>query len=306
MRGLTAGSSYTFTVVAKNASGASPSSRASNKVTLSLTIATAGVAFLSASSTFETALNAALTAVQALTANSTQAQVTAAVNSLRASFTGFTSTLSKEKWPAAVQADMLALVTNLSAFGTDYVNLLNATSVSSAALTSDTLEADGNKEVVGDAKVRADLNLPQLITGPVASTSAMVAVGLPQTVHDFFGDAMSVTVTQIVDPATAGTGSGLPDAGYRFVAVEATLSNATGNVGGNANLAMTVVGSDGATYTADFGTAAECTNFTYGSFEVPPGDTSMGCVLYQLPTGVTVKTVQFSLDAGFLDTVAWT
>jgi hypothetical protein len=121
-------------------------------------------------------------------------------------------------------------------------------------------------------------------------------------VHDFYGDTLSATVSQIVDPATAGANSGLPDAGYRFVAVEVNLSNtdpSNGEVVSNAN-------SDGQTYSADFGTVSQCTNFTFGEFQLPTGDTATGCVVFQLPTAVTVASVQFSLDAGYLDTVVWT
>ena len=67
-----------------------------------------------------------------------------------------------------------------------------------------------------------------------------------------------------------------------------------------------VVGSDGQTYSADFGTVSQCTNFTFGEFQLPTGDTATGCVVFQLPTAVTVASVQFSLDAGYLDTVVWT
>lgn len=306
MKGLTAGSSYTFTVIARNASGAGPNSTLSNKVTIALSVASAGTAFIAATTAFETSYNAAVTALSALPASATQAQYTTAVNAVQTAYTGLTSALSKEKWPSVVQADMSALITDMGAVGTDDVAVFNAATASDLAVGLDTFQSAQNKEIVADAKVRTDLKLTQLIAGPVTSTSTPVSVGSPQTVHDFFGDTMSVTVTQILDPATAGTGSGLADPGYRFVAVEASLSNASALVGGDANLAVTVTGSDGVTYTADFGTASQCTNFTYGEFQVPAGDTATGCVLFQLPTAVTVASVQFSLDDGYLDTVAWT
>jgi hypothetical protein len=309
VKGLTAGSSYTFTVIAKNASGVSPNSSSSNRVTIALSVKTAAADFLAAVQAFQTSYAAANAAIVALPQSATQAQYTAAVNNLQATYTTLTATLSKDKWPSSTQADMSAFIAAVTALSTDDVAVFNAVSASSASVSLASLQNDQNQEVVADAKVRTDLNLTQLISGPVASTSTPVAIGAAQTVHDFFGDAASVTVTAVVDPATAGTGSGLPDPGFRFVAVETSLSNSAagnGEVDGNANLAMTVTGSDGVTYKADFGTAAQCTNFTYGAFALPSGDTATGCVLFQLPTAVTVKSVQFTLDAGYLDTVAWT
>lgn len=309
VKGLTAGSSYTFTVVAKNASGAGPNSSSSNKVTIALSIKTAGADYLAATSTWATSLATDVAAINALTSTSTQAQFDTALSNVKTTFTTYTGTLTKDKWPAAAQADVTAYVGEVTKSETDTLAISSAATVSNAALLLDTLTSDGNKVTVGDAKIRTDLNLTQLINGPVASTATPVAIGSPQVVHDYYGDTMSVTVTQIVDPATAGTGSGLPDAGYRFVAINASLSNTdptNGGVDGNANLAMTVTGSDGVTYTADFGSASQCTNFTYGEFQVPVGDTATGCVLFMLPAAVTVKSVQFTLDASYLDTVAWT
>ncbi|MHB8378986.1 MAG: fibronectin type III domain-containing protein [Acidimicrobiales bacterium] len=306
VRGLSAGSTYTFTVVAKNASGASPSSTSSNKITIALSIKTAGANFLAAAAAFATSFAAAIAAIAALPTSPTQAQITVAINKVHASYTALTNTLTNDKWPSVAQADVSAFITELTALGTDNVALLMSVTNSSAAVSLASLQNDQNKEVVIDAKVRTDLNLSPLITGPVTSTATPVAVGAAQTVHDFFGDTASVTVTQVVDPATAATGSGLPDPGYRFVAVEATLTNTTGPVSGDANVAMTVTGSDGVTYSADFGTASQCTNFTLGEFQVPSGDTASGCVLFQLPVAITVTSVQFTLAAGYLDTVAWT
>lgn len=297
---------YTFTVVAKNGAGASPRSRSSNRVSIAVSIAGARANYVAANATLETSLAADLTAIDAWTASTPVATETTDLTNLQDTFTTYIRTLKKDKWPLAARADMAALVAEVSTLGTDYVALYGATSASNAALLFDTFQGDSNKEAQGDYKVRADLKMAQLITGPVASTSTPVAIGASQIVHDFYGDSLTVTVSAIVDPATAGSGSGLPDAGFRFVAVEAAFSNTTnGEVEGDTNLGMTVTGSDGQTYSADYGTVAQCTNYTYGEIDVPAGDSASGCVVFQLPTSVTVQSVQFSLDAGYLDSVAW-
>lgn len=309
VKGLKGGSRYSFTVVAKNSSGASPRSRSSNKVTIALSNGLARAAFLTANAKLQSSLTIDITAINAWTSTTTAAQQTADLTNLQNTFKTFTGTLRKDKWPSAAKAHIAAYISEVNAFGTDYVALFGATSASNAALRVDTFQSDGNKELVGETLVRADLRLPQLISGPVASTSTPVAIGAAQIVHDFYGDTLSATVSQVVDPATAGANSGLPDAGYRFVAVELNLSNtgpSNGEVDSNANLGLTVVGSDGQTYSADFGTVSQCTNFTFGEFQLPTGDTATGCVVFQLPTAVTVASVRFSLDAGYLDTVVWT
>lgn len=306
VKGLKAGSVYTFTVVAKNAAGASPRSRSSNRVMTSVSIASSRANYLAATTTFNTALASAQAAIATWDASTPLATETTDLSNLQATFTAYTTTLRKDKWPAAARADIASYITVVTAVGKDYVGLASASSTSNAALLVNTLFSDGNEEAQRDYKVRADLKMTQLITGPVASTSAPVAIGSSQAVHDFYGDVLAVKVNQIVDPATPGAGSGPPNAGYRFVAVQEVLSNtSSGDVGGDANLGMTVLGTDGKTYLADYSTVAECTNYSYGEIDVPAGASSTGCVAFQLPTGVTVKSVSFSLDPGYLDTAVW-
>jgi len=308
VKGLRVGSSYTFSVVAKNQYGVSPSSRSSNRVTIALSVADAAKAFLSADATLQSSLAADLTAINAWTSSTPLATETADLANLQRSFTTFAHTLGKDRWPAAARAHVANYIADVKTFGAAYVALYGATSASSAALLVDTFQADDNKELVAESLLRVDLRLPESISGPVASTTTPVVIGSPQIVHDFYRDTLSVTVTSSIDPATAGTGSGLPDPGYRFVAIGLNLANtdpSNGEVDGNVNLAVTVLGSDGLTYTANYGVVSECTNFNFGEFALPSGDTATGCVAFQLPTAVTVTSVQFSLDAGYLDTATW-
>ena len=306
MKGLKAGSIYTFTVVAKNAAGASPRSRSSNRVMTLVSIASSRAHYLAATTTFNRALASAQAAIATWNASTPLATETTDLSNLQATFRVFTTTLRKDKWPVAARAEIASYVAVVTALGKDYVGLASASSASNAALLVSTFFSDGNEEAQRDYKVRADLKMTQLITGPVASTSTPVAIGSSQTVHDFYGDALTVTMSQILDPATADAGSGPPDSGDRFVAVEAVLANAgSGDVGGDANLAMTIRGSDGKTYLANYNTVAACTNYSYGEIDVPASGTLAGCVVFQLPTGVTVQSVSFSLDSGYLDTAVW-
>jgi hypothetical protein len=93
------------------------------------------------------------------------------------------------------------------------------------------------------------------------------------------------------------------------VAVQLTVDNTSNQaVDGDANDALTVTGSDGQTYTADFGSVSECTNFYSGTgiIDLQAGASAAGCVVFQLPTSVTVQSTSFSLSSGYLDTAKWT
>jgi hypothetical protein len=92
------------------------------------------------------------------------------------------------------------------------------------------------------------------------------------------------------------------------VAVQVSLvNNSTEEVSDDASFATTVTGSDGQNYTADFGTVSQCTNFENGSgfFDLASGDSTSGCVIFELPTAVTVQSISFSLAQGYLDTAEW-
>jgi len=83
------------------------------------------------------------------------------------------------------------------------------------------------------------------------------------------------------------------------VAVELTLKgDGPGTISSDANSNTTVIGSDSQAYTASFDAVAECTNFSSGEYALLAGDSERGCVVSQLPEGVTVKSVQFSLGNG--------
>jgi hypothetical protein len=299
MEHLTLGTTYTFSVVAQNAAGDSAPSADS-----AFHVPAAKAVFLSAVAALNLKLNADQQAINAAT---TTAKLSADLAKYKAAYDSFASVLKEAKWPSASRVNVAGLGVDVTTLASDTVSAYLA-SAGTAATLFDTLQADDNKEVVVDAKVRTELGLPPLITGPLSAGTPATpsSIGQSQTVHDFTDSALSVAVSQVIDPATAGAGSGLADSGFRFVAVVINLSDPSGgDIEGNANFSTTVLGSDGQTYTADFGTTSECQNFTYGLFELFGGDTATGCVLFQLPIAVSVQSVSFSLASNYLDTVEW-
>lgn len=147
---------------------------------------------------------------------------------------------------------------------------------------------------------------------PVSSTSGSSAAvgasssqpsassgGSTLSVHDFNGDTLSVKANGIIDPATPASQYVSPAAGSRFVAVEVTLSNTgAGTISSDVNTNMTVIGSDGQDYTPQFAPVSDCTNFSNGTYSLLQGDSERGCAIFQLPDGVKVGSMQFSLGDG--------
>lgn len=133
--------------------------------------------------------------------------------------------------------------------------------------------------------------------GPLDSTA---------DVENFSSDPLAVTMTQIVDPATGANEDYTPNPGYRFVAVEMTVQNAgNATITDDANVDVTVIGTDSQAYVADFDSVSECTNFSFGEYTLLAGNSESGCVVYQLPTGVSVKAIQFALNGNDADTAQW-
>jgi hypothetical protein len=303
---LTLGASYSFTVVAQNAAGTGAPSAPSGR----FRVPSAKAIFLSAATAFNNQSTSGQEAItQVLDEDGSAAQLGKAISTLQVAYSDLTRTLGDDKWPVIARADIASYITDSKDVSADWRGAYSLETSDPGAVL-DTLQTDLNKQTLADAKVRTDLGLPQLITGPIVASTPVTTIplGTASLVHDFSGDALSVTATQIIDPATAGEGSGLPDAGFRFVAVVLSLSNPGGpGIDGNANYSTTLEGSDGQTYTADFGSASECTNFTSGTgiIDLPDGNSATGCVLFQLPTTVGVQSVDFSLAWNYLDKVIW-
>jgi hypothetical protein len=299
---LKAGGSYAFTVAARSAAGASSNSRPSNTVK----IPSAGKNYLSAVGRLNDAVATDFVAIDNAIEANPNASLTKDLKKLSSAYGAFTSALKGDEWPTNTRSDIADIVAAENEVSSDTVDLYEGSAATAPAIAVAVQSAD-NAEIEADAHVRADLGLSQVITAPITTTPTPTSIGAAATVHDFTNDELSVTVSQIYDPATAANGSGLPGAGMRFVAVEMSLADVSGgSIAGDANYSTTVVGTDGKTYTADIGSVAQCTNFTVGTFQIEGTDTTTsGCVVFELPTAVSVQTINFSLAPGYLDSGEW-
>ena len=140
---------------------------------------------------------------------------------------------------------------------------------------------------------------------PASVTSPKLAhVGSAIAVSDDKGNKGNVTLTQVMDPAQGANEFATPDNGKRFVGVKLVIAGTSGTLSDDANSDASVIGSDNQTYNFDLNDIAGCTNFDNGEFTVATGSTSTGCVVFQLPTGVSVSKVRFDINGGFGNNIA--
>jgi hypothetical protein len=130
------------------------------------------------------------------------------------------------------------------------------------------------------------------------SSSLSGPVGTPYAVTDASGDEMSVTLTQVIDPAQGASQFDTPQSGDRFVGAVFTIKGISGTSSDDANNDATLIGSNGQTYTADFDDIAAYTNFDDGEYSVSTGESSVGAVTFQIPLGVGISKIEWSANAG--------
>jgi hypothetical protein len=145
-------------------------------------------------------------------------------------------------------------------------------------------------------------------TAPAAGTSSKPApssasslsgpIDTTYTVTDQSGNEMSVTLTQVIDPAQGADQFTTPHSGNRFVGAVFSVKGINGTFSDDANNDATLIGSNGQTYTADFDSIAGYTNFNNGEYNVSAGEGSVGAVTFQVPLAVTVTKIEWSANGG--------
>jgi hypothetical protein len=110
---------------------------------------------------------------------------------------------------------------------------------------------------------------------------------------------MDVTVTKVISHAQPADEFSSPGAGKRFYAVQFKLAN-TGSAAysDSPSNGAQVVDSTGQSYDSTFSTVAGCQEFP-GTENIAAGDTGLGCVTFEVPTGATIRKIQFTLESGF-------
>lgn len=149
-------------------------------------------------------------------------------------------------------------------------------------------------------------NSTNVTTTPSKASTSSSAVAAPSTTIQAKATAahvgstlnlrhLSVTLTKVIDPAQGADQYTTPDPGKRFVATELTITNnSSTGYSNDANSNVTLIGTDNQSYTPDYNSVSECTNFNSGVYTLASGESSTGCVVFQVPTGVNPAKVQFS------------
>jgi Domain of unknown function (DUF4352) len=106
---------------------------------------------------------------------------------------------------------------------------------------------------------------------------------------------VSIQLQQVMDPATSDNEFESAPTGDRLVGVKVLITNpGSATLSDDANNDFSVIGSDGQTYTPSFESLSGCTNFDDGEYSLGPNASAVGCVTFDVPTGVAVSQVQFS------------
>ena len=140
---------------------------------------------------------------------------------------------------------------------------------------------------------------PAAKSSPTPAAPLSGPVGTTYRVTDDNGNVMTVTLTKLIDPAQGTDQFTTPNNGFRFVGAVFRLKGVSGTFNDDANNDATVIGANGQSYTADFNSIAEYTNFNDGQFNLTPGQRSVGAVTFQVPVGIKVTSVQWSGTGGF-------
>jgi cytoskeletal protein RodZ len=131
------------------------------------------------------------------------------------------------------------------------------------------------------------------------SSSSSPTAHVGSTVDVGGSKGLAVTLNQVIDPASGADQYTSPNAGDRFVAIDVKIvNNGTAAFSDDANSDVTLIGTDNQSYTADFDSVSECTNFNSGQYTLAPGESTTGCVVFQVPDAVNTGKVQFQTQSG--------
>ncbi|MGH7758769.1 MAG: hypothetical protein ACREN7_05615 [Candidatus Dormibacteria bacterium] len=112
-----------------------------------------------------------------------------------------------------------------------------------------------------------------------------------------------MTLKGVVDPAMESDGYELLPGGQKLVAVELTVKNVgTGSEQDNVLVASTLLDSQGQPYpgvNAVNYTVSQCSIFAKGQVNLEVGQSSSGCVIFQIPVKTAPAEFEYEPDSGF-------
>jgi len=145
-------------------------------------------------------------------------------------------------------------------------------------------------------------------SGPASSAPAGEGVGDTQTVNGLSdGETLAVTLTKVADPATPADEFSTPQAGDRLVGTQFRIANA-GSVPYHDAIDNDVqlIDEKGQAYQPELADSITAGRL-FEEVRIDPGDSRLGFVVFSVPSGMRLATVQFVPDSGLADdTAQWT
>jgi hypothetical protein len=135
------------------------------------------------------------------------------------------------------------------------------------------------------------------LTGPLGTTYTSTSTD---------GTSYSFTLTTMTDPGKAASSYESPDAGNRYVAARFVLKGITGTTSDDVYSLADLVGNNDQTYQPDFANVKGCTSFNSGSFKLTPGHQAIGCIMFQVPKGIKVVSIQWGSSFSDNPPATWT
>ncbi len=140
------------------------------------------------------------------------------------------------------------------------------------------------------------ISVPAVGTGSklaeVPVGSAVVLTGIDQS------EKMAVTAVTVFSHPRGASDLDTADQGDRLYAVQLRLHDTGSTTYSDApSLGAAVVDAAGKSYQPTFADVAGCASFP-ASVNIAAGQSSLGCVVFEVPQNARITSVQFTLDAG--------
>lgn len=135
-----------------------------------------------------------------------------------------------------------------------------------------------------------------------AAPAAPAKIGGTISLTGMRGDEkLAVTLVKVADPAKGADEFSGPSDGKRWVAVQIRITNtATTAYSDSPTNGAKLVDTQGQRYSVTFGDTTLGQAMDSG-VKLAPGDSALGVILFEVPTGQKLATFQFALDSGFAD-----
>jgi hypothetical protein len=201
--------------------------------------------------------------------------------------------VTKGSLPSKTGSDVSTLIARESAVQSDLNAFKKLGAKASVSGWESQLKAAESAQSSALATLNADL------ASKPKSPSSSASPGSVLSFKDENGNPYRVQAVQVIDPAQGADQYTTPNAGDRFVAVVFKITDTGSNqISDDANNNASVIASNDQTYTADFDSVSECTNFKSGEYQLAKGQAVTGCVVFQVPTDLKVTTVEWSPGFG--------